>query len=266
MQCILPTRVFLWDVSEMMYSLSASCFFSGFDCRETSCTTDCPTQFNEFSNKASSPNFLFHLQNSPANIANDRQSHKKINLSQCCRKCKCVADDGASVSNGTAWLSPNDPCSTHICIDGDISTHISLCSALPCPLEYHLWTSGQCCPTCDSKWASFCAEDTNCDIVCQYGFVTDFKRGCDLCKCVRKYIDATMTSTLSTALASNDDATQTIHFNFYLDSTNNEMKTLIGIAIASCIVVVPCFAGIAWYFHRKVYKKVPLISLNYSSV
>lgn len=257
--------------------------FSGFDCSKISCS-DCSTDLRRFARAAPSPEVLFHLQNSTFNEnSNDphakefygsqsRAPINKFHLMECCSSmCKknCTTSDGTSISDGTEWLNPNDSCMSYICNDGYVSTHVSLCYALPCPNDYRVEKPGMCCPTCNSSWASFCPEDEECDIACQFGFVVDHERSCDLCKCARRTLE---TSTVSAPAPTtvkpslNDDASRTVPFYFHRDPTDAATKTLlIGLAVASGILVLACLVGIGWYFHRKVYKKVPLVSLRNSS-
>lgn len=184
----------------------------------------------------------------------------------CCNlKCRksCISD-GQLYLDGSKWLDLDDACATHICNDGHISTHISMCYGLPCSIEHHIRAPGECCSQCDPNWASFCPEEVDCDRACQFGFEVDPKRRCDLCRCARKKLETSSTSTTAEP-SSVDDATRTIHYYFYLDPTEGATKNLVlGLAVACGVLLVVCLAGIAWFFHRKVYKRVPLMSLNNS--
>lgn len=189
----------------------------------------------------------------------------------CSLKCQnyCTTSDNRIVPEGTQWDDIDDPCTSHICDRGIVSNHTSACMGLPCPREHHSFTQGKCCPTCNSNWASFCPEVVDCDIACQYSFVVDHQRGCDLCRCEVRRTESTasvMTSTTTTETSRIDDATRGGPFYFYLDPTDAATKNLVvGIAIACGVILVACLAGIGWYFHRKVYRKVPLLSLRSSS-
>lgn len=159
-----------------------------------------------------------------------------------------------------------DPCLEHICYDGVISNQTSLCSGIPCPKEHHIIAPGDCCPTCSSDWANFCSEDEFCDIACEFGFAVDLERGCDLCRCARRKTETTTSSPIEFSTSNGDAPPRIVHFYFYLDPTDDTTKVLlIGIAIALSVIFVGCLAAIGWYFHRRIYKQVPLLSLRNSS-
>lgn len=191
----------------------------------------------------------------------------------CCSiKCKnCLRPDGSSVREGLEWTNRDDPCMSHICSNGVISTHASLCSGIPCPPEHRFIPPGECCPTCSLTWASFCPEDFNCDIACQHGFAVDEQRGCDLCRCARKKIENTSTTLATTTktlpeTSSSDDATHKVPFYIKLNPADDSTKNIFfGIIIAGGIIFVACLAGIGWYFHRAGYKRAPLVRLRSSS-
>lgn len=189
----------------------------------------------------------------------------------CSLKCKesCITSDNEIVPNGTEWVNLEDPCTSHICYKGIVYNQTSLCSPLPCGQEFHIRGLSECCPRCNSNWASFCTDPENedCDIACQYGYVVDKQRQCDLCRCAKRK-DETPTSTIATTSepTSSDDASKTVHFYFYLDPSDGATKYLtIGLAVACCVILVAFLAAVACYFHRKVYKQVPLLSFRNSS-
>lgn len=189
-------------------------------------------------------------------------------LRTCCRtKCRghCVTADNRVVPDRTEWPSADDPCTSHICNEGNVANHTSMCSSLHCPQAHHLWRVGECCPICDANWAMFCAEDSDCDVVCPPGrmFAVDPKRGCDLCKCAPATATEAMTTSLPVAIPTDDVPPHSIRFYFYLDPADAATKTLlIGISVALCVVLVACLAAIAFYFHRRVYNKVPLLNFG----
>lgn len=251
--------------------------FTDFNCSRVSCKTECPAAFNRLSQVPLTPEVFFYLQNykdahtKELYKSQSRAEASSLNLLICCNfKCKqsCITLDNEIVPNGTEWVNPEDPCTSHICNNGIISNHTSACSGLPCGLEYQIKSPSECCSRCDSNWASFCPEPehVDCDMVCQYGFEVDQQRKCDLCRCAKR-IDETLTSAITTSEpTSNDDASKTVHFYFYLDPSDGATKYLtIGLAFACCVILVACLAAFGWYFHRKVYKKVPLLSFRNSS-
>lgn len=189
----------------------------------------------------------------------------------CCSficKESCINAENEIVPNGEEWINPDDPCITHICNNGVVSSQASLCSPLPCEREHQIRSPNECCPRCDLNWASFCPdpEHADCEIACQYGFEVDQLRKCDLCTCAKRK-DETPTSVITTSEpSSSDDASKTVHFYFYLNLSDGATKYLtIGLAVACCVILMACLAAFGWYFHRKVYKKVPLLSFRNSS-
>lgn len=247
-------------------------FSAGLDCSQILCLRDCPTNTEA----------LFHLtqstfnSNEPHEITNGRSSINNFQLISCCNsmcRMNCTTTDGEHVPHRTEWLDSDDACITHICNDGVIANHISSCHGLPCPIEHHVRNTGECCSVCSPNWASFCPEHADCDIACQFGFAVDAQRGCDFCKCARKKTDTSKaptfkvtTSSTTTTPSLNDDAPHSVHYYFYLDPTDAATKhLLIGLAVACGVIFVACLAGIGWYFHRKVYKRIPLMSLRNSS-
>lgn len=209
------------------------------------------------------PEFHHRNMNSNSNSTEFYNQASSNSISKCCNvQCKgCWTADDAKVQHDFEWIDKDDPCLQHVCRNGIISNLTSLCMGLPCPVESHLFTPGECCPTCDSSWASFCPGDEECDIVCQYGFNIDKKRNCDLCKCARKIIETTST----TAATSDeiDDVNHRNRFNSFFDPTDGATRNLfLGLAVACGVLLVVCLSGIAWYYHRKVYKRVPLMHLS----
>jgi Antistasin family len=262
----------------------------GIDCGDVSCSRDCvaylrqaardatPIQFGQVTWDDGDEEDLHASKLSGGVVMNS------FRLRTCCStKCRdhCVTSDNRVFPHRAEWPSADDSCTTHVCNEGSVSNHTSMCSPLACPRAHHLWTDGACCPTCDTDWASFCAEDSDCDIACQHGFRTDPVRGCDLCRCAPK---ATTTSTTSAATETNtdsapastslpiaittrsgdDDAAR--RFYFYLDPTDATTKTLVvGLSVALCLVILACLAAVTCYLHRRVYRKVPLLSFGSSS-
>ena len=243
--------------------------FTDFDCNRVSCKTDCPVDFDRFAQVAISSELFLQTEN--FKDVHSKESKMKIeenrlNLLICCSsKCKenCITLDNEIVSNGAKWVNPEDPCTSHICYNGIVSNHTSACSGLPCDVEFHIRSPNECCSRCDPNWASFCPDPDNedCDIACQFGFVRDQERKCDLCRCAKRK-DETPTSVKTTSEpASSNDATKTVNFYLYLDPK----YLTIGLAIGCCVILVACLAALGWYFHRRVYKKVPLLSFRSSS-
>lgn len=266
-----------------MLQILFTSFISGFDCSRVSCTFDCPVDLKRSPRDGPSPEVLFHLRNSTFNAqSNDPHakefynSHPRfnandLNLMVCCNsKCKegCVTSSYEIVPNGTEWSNPDDPCTSHICNNGIVSNHISVCVGLPCSLEHRFTAPGECCPVCNSNWATFCPEDEDCDIACQHGFVMDHQRACDLCKCARRKVETSTSASTTSEASIKDDAPppRTVHFYFYLDPTDGATRNLfIGLAVGCCVILAACLAAIGWYFHRKVYRRVPLLSLRSSN-
>lgn len=228
------------------------------------------------------PDVFVHLRRDFANDPDTKEfynSQSKVRANEdqlmacCSTKCKefCITPDETIVRDGREWINADDPCISHICNKGIVSNHTSVCSGLPCSQEHYVVTPGKCCPTCDADWASFCPEDEDCDIACQHGFVVDLKRGCDLCRCARRKAPFSSTSPPATSqkapVPTDDAPPRSVHFYFYLDPTADvaTRNLLLGIAVASCVILVACLAGIAWFFHRRVYKRVPLLSFTNSS-
>lgn len=259
----------------------------GVDCSRLSCSADCPTR--RFPRMAPSASVLFHLNNSTFNLnSNDphaqefynsqpRPALNNLQLMSCCNlMCRqnCTKHDGTVVPDKTEWPHSDDACISHICNDGEISSHISSCRALPCPIEYHIKIPGECCSVCSSNWASFCPEHADCDTACQFGFAVDEERGCDKCECARRRTTTEtsktptfkVTTSSTASPSSSHDAPHSVHYYFYLDPADAATKhLLLGLAVACGVILVACLAGIGWYFHRKVYKRVPLMSLRNSS-
>lgn len=236
-----------------------------FDCSRFSCKTDCPVDFNRFQN-ATNSNALTNEFN-----RHTRADKRNLNVMICCSvKCNlsCITSDNEIVPKGTEWIDPEDSCTSHICNNGIISTFQSVCAGLPCDLEYHIRRPGECCSTCDPSWASFCQDPENedCDMSCRYGFIRDQQRDCDLCRCLNIQTE-TPTSVITTSEpASSNDAPKTVNFYFYLDPSDGATKYLtIGLAIACCVILMACLAAFGWYFHRRIYKKVPLLAFRSSS-
>lgn len=240
-------------LNSIKFSISIS--FSGFDCNKVSCTGDCPLDFKRHN---PSPGVFIHLNASNPNL-----------LVCCNRKCGeyCVTSDNEIIPDGYKWTNVDDPCTTHICHHGFISNLTSVCSGLPCSSEYRITTPGECCAICSSNWASFCPEDEYCDIACEFGFAVDSQRGCDLCKCARRKTETSTSSTSESPTSLTSDAPKrTVHFYFYLDPTDGATRNLlIGLAVALGVIFMACLVGIGWYFHRRVYRQVPLLSSRNSS-
>lgn len=247
------------------YNVNKNLFFfafQGFDCSKVSCIKDCPLN----SQDESVSEQQFHEPH--AKEFYNSQSKTDMNTPDtCCNlKCRksCVTSLNEIVSHGESWMNSEDPCTNHVCMNGIISNHTSVCSGLPCSSEYHVYRNDKCCPSCDPSWASFCPEDEYCDIACQYGFKKDSQRGCDLCRCARKISEAT-TSSSTTPTDDDTQTSRTVKFYLYFDPTDGATKNLlIGITITFVIFVI-CLAAIGFYFHRKVYRKIPLLSLGNSS-
>lgn len=249
--------------------------FLDADCSRVSCTRDCPIEvFKQFHREFRMTAHPTHLEaalhdDSRAELYQNVQSND--DLAFCCStKCFCYTSDGKIISNGAEWLDLDDPCTNHVCNNGVVSNHSAVCAGLPCSPEHRIYAHGECCPVCSVNWATFCVEDSDCDIACQFGFVEDRQRGCDLCKCAKRKIAQTTTSpttVITHEATSNNDATpRSVHFYFYIDPTDGATKTLfIGTVIALCGTFVACLAAVGWYFHRRIYKKVPLLSLAHSS-
>lgn len=174
----------------------------------------------------------------------------------------CRQDQNCRLMNRTVvkekseWQNPENPCETFVCADGMISTHVSLCRPLSCSKEHHIIKSGECCPSCHETWADFCRNDDDeedCDIACQFGFVRDELRGCDECKCARQK-HPTTTESLTF-----NDATEsvTVKYNFY---SYPDQNIFIFISVALSVTIVACIVGVGLYFHRKVYKRVPMMT------
>jgi hypothetical protein len=258
--------------------------FPGVNCNGISCVSDCNSDYKQSHHILdSTPELLFHLQNSTFNVdSNAKEFYKsqsrvqanRRHLEVCCSLCKenCTAADGSRVEHKSEWMKPDDPCTTFVCYNGRISEQISSCSGLICPKEFQIRRSGDCCNSCDPNWASFCPEDEDCDIACQFGFVIEQERGCNICKCARKIPSTTSsTTTASTATESSssaafdNDATRTVPFYFYLNPTDEATQNLFIFVCAFGVVLVACLAAIGFYFHRRVYKKVPLLNMQNSS-
>lgn len=242
--------------------------FSGFDCNKVSCTDDCPLDFKRYN---PSPEVFIHLKNTTFELYNSqsRVTSNNHHLLNCCSiKCRefCITSDNQIVADGHKWTNAEDPCTSHICHNGFISNLTSMCSGLPCPVEHRLTTPGECCATCNPNWASFCPEDEYCDIACEFGFVVDSHRGCDLCRCSRRKTETSTSSTSESPTSSNDAPPRTVHFYFYLDPTDAATRNLLlGLAVSLAVILVACLVAIGWFFHRKVYRQVPLLSFRNSS-
>jgi Antistasin family len=276
-------------------------FFSpskGIDCGDVSCSRDCVAYLRQAARDVTP----FQLGKVTQVTWDEEDPHasklsgsvvmNSFRLRTCCSmKCRdhCVTSDNRVFQHRAEWPSADDSCTTHVCNEGIVSNHTSMCSPLACPRSHHLWAEGACCPTCDTDWASFCAEESDCDIACQHGFRTDPDRGCDLCKCAPATTTPLSTSSAvteteaetdtekapaSTSLpiaittdSGDDDFTRSARrFYFYLDPTDATTKTLIvSLSIGLCLVIVACLAAVTCYFHRRVYRKVPLLSFGSSS-
>lgn len=243
--------------------------FSGFDCGKVSCTDDCPLDFKRYK---PSPEVFIHLKNST--FSELHGSHSRItsnnpHLLTCCNmKCMefCVTSENEIIPDGHKWTNVDDPCTTHICHHGFISNLTSVCSGLPCSPEYRFTSPGECCATCSSNWASFCPEDENCDIVCEFGFAVDSHHACDLCRCAKRKTETPTSPTNESSTSNNDAPVRSVHFYFYIDPTDGATRNLlIGFTVALGVIFVACLVGIGWYFHRRVYRQVPLLSLRNSS-
>lgn len=236
--------------------------FKGLNCNGVSCIRDCPLGNNE------------PMAGNEFQANNQPWTDKIINTDICCKiKCResCVTSFNEIVPNGGTWINPEDACTTHVCNNGIISNHTSACSGLPCSSEFHVYRNDTCCPKCDADWASFCPEAEDCDMACRYGFKYDTERGCDLCKC-RKRIETSTSSTStsatydSTLINEENQTTRTVKFYLYFDPSDGATKKLlIGITITCLALLIICLTAIGWFFHRRVYKKVPLLSLGNSS-
>lgn len=169
----------------------------------------------------------------------------------CCRsQCKssCTLSNGTVVKDKSSWQNSKNPCEEFVCADGDVSTQISLCRPVPCSTEHQVIQPGGCCPTCHKTWADFCVNEDNdemCEIVCQHGYVRDEIQNCDQCKCARREqkLSSASKPTIELSLIS------FIHYNF------NSVVILLSFATTVCIL------GVGLCLHRKVYKKVPLMSV-----
>lgn len=243
--------------------------FSGNDCSSISCITDCPLESVTHRDELTPERV--HLTRSAFNIFSEQkefyQSQSNVQLRLCCElKCSdyCVNQLGEIVPDGSEWKNMEDPCLTHFCVEGVVSNHTSMCFGLACGPEHYVKEPDECCPSCDARWASFCPEVDCNDLACQHGFVVDPVRRCDLCQCARRRLETTSTSQPempSAATPTRDNSTRTVPFYFYLDPTDGATKNLIlGLTITCCVLLVLCLSGIGWYFHKKVYKKVPLLS------
>lgn len=251
------------SLNERLFQFHLNPLFSckGLDC---DCIKDCPISF----------------RNEPSHekLPHDYEAKQFYNSqswtnSDCCKiKCResCLTSFNEIVPNGRSWMNPEDPCTTSICNNGIISNHTSVCSGLPCSSEHHVYRDDTCCPLCDADWASFCPEVYDCDIACRFGFEQDSERSCDVCKCARFESTTSSTSTSvaydSTLIDDEGQTTRTVKFYLYFDPTDGATKNLlIGITITCFALFVICLAAIGWYFHRKVYRKIPLLSLGNSS-
>jgi hypothetical protein len=195
--------------------------------------------------------------------------------------------DGKVYSHDDEWFSHDDPCISFICDYGEIIRLSSLCRPLICPVEFHFIPNGKCCPECDSSWASFCPEVEECDIACQFGFLRDEQRDCDLCRCSKKkFIESTtellpsyvseaseITSSSSSQTPhdavedENDDDGSVVKINTNILPIIDETSPLFFIIfIVSSVVLVACILGMLWYcLHQRVYKPIPNVNSRSSS-
>jgi hypothetical protein len=227
--------------------------------------------------KRLAPEVFFHLQNSTFKSNSEdpqakefyssqaKEAMNNMNLMICCssmcRQSICTMSNGTVVNDKSEWINQDNPCEQFVCTHGMISTQVSLCRPLSCEKEHHVTKAGECCPVCGQGWADFCEtdDDDDCDIACQFGFVRNEKRGCDECKCAKQNPKSSSTSTTTTESPSiiDDATTESVKHNFYFYPDQN---IFFFIAFALSVTIVACIVGLGLFFHRKVYKRVPIMS------
>lgn len=218
-----------------------------------------------------------------ANFHDSLDSYQR-SLKICCDiSCRdhCIHSDGTIHPHNGEWFSEDDPCVSFVCDYGNIRPVISMCRPPSCPDEYHFIPTGECCPVCDSTWANFCSEDEECDIACQFGFLRDEKRDCDLCRCSKNKIEITTKSeswpsdvskTIEITPSSptqrdvtHDDSVVRVNKNIWPIDVTLQLNIIIIFACAS-VILVACLLGFFWWcVHQRAYKPVPLMNGSMSS-
>lgn len=245
--------------------------FTDINCSRISCESDC--------NKNSTIANFDHHEAAADSLALDSsfQRSMKICCDVKCQKRDQCEMDGKVYSHNDEWFTQEDPCISFVCDYGNIARLSSLCRPPTCPEEFHFIPNGKCCPECDSSWAEFCPEAEECDIACQFGFLRDEQRDCDLCRCSKKIlttessslpsfvIDATSPHDLLPSQDVDDDDDSEVQINREVFDVETNPIYLI-IFIVSAVVLVACILGIFWYcLHRRVYKPIPNVNSSSSS-
>lgn len=175
----------------------------------------------------------------------------------------CTLPNGTLVNHGYEYHNSEDPCVIHHCANSHLKTLTTFCrTPSNCLNDVHATKPGECCPSCIEKTANFCEED--CDIACQYGYVRNEVQDCDECSCIRKKQTTTSSSTTSTETTSiikdvldEGRVTKSAENKFYFYFDKN---MLIFISIVLSVALVACMIGITIFFHKKVYKRIVLVS------
>lgn len=169
----------------------------------------------------------------------------------------CTLPSNKTLRHHEELRNPQNPCEIFFCNNARLSTHVTTCAAINCPLHHRIRLEGACCEVCDQKFSTFCDDEINrdCDIACQFAYVRDEARSCDLCRC---FVPTTTSSTIRTTTQFYDEQ--------ILNNQQNLQTFVIFLLIFVIIFTFGCLLTLLVCLVRsRMYKKIPLISQQQTS-